>query len=133
MAIIILPQIINAKTSLTNIITANIGVRISIYIINFWKMPKHFYIQWKMLKDLCDCANVARGKVFPYNFPRLFARTFYPLQKDIVRIADLCYINRDHWSDTLSQNTIKYAIARRVNIINVLEVDGERTSTLSRQ
>ena len=45
----------------------------------------------------------------------------------------VCYINRDHWSDTLSQNTIKYAIARRVNIINVLEVDGERTSTLSRQ
>jgi len=44
---------------------------------------------WKMLKNLCESANVARCKVFPHNFRHLFARTFYSLQKDIVRLADV--------------------------------------------
>lgn len=44
---------------------------------------------WKMLKDLCESANVSRSKVFPHNFRHLFARTFYSLQKDIVRLADI--------------------------------------------
>ena len=44
---------------------------------------------WKMLKDLCESAGVARSKVFPHNFRHLFARTFYSLQKDIVRLADI--------------------------------------------
>ena len=44
---------------------------------------------WKMLKGLCKAAGVARGKVFPHNFRHLFARTFYSLQKDIVRLADI--------------------------------------------
>ena len=44
---------------------------------------------WKMLKDLCESADVSKDKVFPHNFRHLFARTFYSLQKDIVRLADL--------------------------------------------
>ena len=44
---------------------------------------------WKMLKDLCESANVDNTKVFPHNFRHLFARTFYSLQKDIVRLADI--------------------------------------------
>ncbi len=44
---------------------------------------------WKMLKDLCESAGVSKGKVFPHNFRHLFARTFYSLQKDIVRLADV--------------------------------------------
>ena len=44
---------------------------------------------WKMLKDLCDTAGVSKDKVFPHNFRHLFARTFYSLQKDIVRLADI--------------------------------------------
>lgn len=44
---------------------------------------------WKMLKNLCDTAGVSRNKVFPHNFRHLFARTFYSLQKDIVRLADI--------------------------------------------
>lgn len=31
----------------------------------------------------------AEDKVFPHNFRRLFARTFYSLQKGIVRLADI--------------------------------------------
>lgn len=44
---------------------------------------------WKMLKSLCEAAGVSRNKVFPHNFRHLFARTFYSLQKDIVRLADI--------------------------------------------
>lgn len=44
---------------------------------------------WKMLKTLCDSAGVSKDKVFPHNFRHLFARTYYSLQKDIVRLADI--------------------------------------------
>ena len=44
---------------------------------------------WRMLKDLCDSAGVSKDKVFPHNFRHLFARTFYSLQKDVVRLADI--------------------------------------------
>ena len=44
---------------------------------------------WKMLKALCETAGVSKNKVFPHNFRHLFARTYYSLQKDIVRLADI--------------------------------------------
>ncbi len=44
---------------------------------------------WKMMKALCESAGVERAKVFPHNLRHLFARTFYSLQKDIVRLADI--------------------------------------------
>lgn len=44
---------------------------------------------WKMLKNLCKSANVDHSKVFPHNLRHLFARAFYSLQKDIVRLADI--------------------------------------------
>jgi len=51
--------------------------------------PLDRYAIWKMLKDLCESAGVSKDKVFPHNFRHLFARTFYSLQKDIVRLADI--------------------------------------------
>lgn len=44
---------------------------------------------WKMMKALCKIANVEKSKVFPHNLRHLFARTFYNIQKDIVRLADI--------------------------------------------
>ncbi len=44
---------------------------------------------WKMLKVLCDEAEVSKEKVFPHNFRHLFARTYYSIKKDIVRLADI--------------------------------------------
>lgn len=44
---------------------------------------------WRMLKELCVSAGVSKEKVFPHNFRHLFARTYYSLQKDIVRLADI--------------------------------------------
>lgn len=44
---------------------------------------------WKMLKKLCESAGVSKDKVFPHNFRHLFARTYYSIEKDVVRLADI--------------------------------------------
>ena len=44
---------------------------------------------WKMLKNLCESAGVSKDKVFPHNFRHLFARTYYSIEKDVVRLADI--------------------------------------------
>ncbi len=44
---------------------------------------------WKMMKSLCKSAGVNKEKVFPHNLRHLFARTYYSIQKDIVRLADI--------------------------------------------
>jgi len=44
---------------------------------------------WADMKKLCDSAGVSKEKVFPHNLRHLFARTYYSIQKDIVRLADI--------------------------------------------
>jgi site-specific recombinase XerD len=44
---------------------------------------------WREMKKLCDRAGVPREKVFPHNLRHLFARTFYALEKDIAKLADI--------------------------------------------
>ena len=44
---------------------------------------------WKLMKDLCESAGVSKDKVFPHNLRHLFARTYYSLEKDVVRLADI--------------------------------------------
>lgn len=44
---------------------------------------------WRDMKNLCNAAHVDPEKVFPHNLRHLFARAFYALEKDIVRLADL--------------------------------------------
>ena len=44
---------------------------------------------WKMMQSLCDDANVSKSKVFPHNLRHLFAKRYYSLHKDIVRLADI--------------------------------------------
>ena len=44
---------------------------------------------WRDMKALCEQAGVSPEKVFPHNLRHLFARTFYSLEKDIIRLADL--------------------------------------------
>ena len=44
---------------------------------------------WKAMKQLCESVGVSKDKVFPHNLRHLFARTYYSLQKDIVRLADI--------------------------------------------
>lgn len=44
---------------------------------------------WKMMKGLCQEAGIAKSKVFPHNLRHLFARTYYNIEKDISKLADI--------------------------------------------
>lgn len=44
---------------------------------------------WREMKALCEQAGVEPGKVFPHNLRHLFARTFYRIEKDIAKLADI--------------------------------------------
>ena len=44
---------------------------------------------WREMKALCKQANVPPTKVFPHNLRHLFARTFYGIEKDIAKLADI--------------------------------------------
>lgn len=44
---------------------------------------------WREMKSLCKDANVNPQKVFPHNLRHLFACTFYGIEKDIVKLADI--------------------------------------------
>lgn len=44
---------------------------------------------WAKMKALCQKAGVTPGKVFPHNLRKLFARTFYGIEKDIAKLADI--------------------------------------------
>lgn len=44
---------------------------------------------WRQMKDLCEQAGVSPQKVFPHNLRHLFARTFYSIEKDIAKLADI--------------------------------------------
>lgn len=44
---------------------------------------------WREMKNLCEQAGVNPQKVFPHNLRHLFARTFYGIEKDIAKLADI--------------------------------------------
>ncbi len=44
---------------------------------------------WREMKALCEQAGVNPNKVFPHNLRHLFARTFYRIEKDIAKLADI--------------------------------------------
>ena len=86
MRVVILPDALCAML-LRYVRTQNITGG-SVFVSKNGKPLDHTNI-WKLMKALCESANVPREKVFPHNLRHLFARTFYALQKDIVRLADI--------------------------------------------
>lgn len=44
---------------------------------------------WAKMKGLCKAAGVNPSKVFPHNLRKLFARTFYKIEKNISKLADI--------------------------------------------
>lgn len=44
---------------------------------------------WREMKSLCEQADVSSQKVFPHNLRHLFARTFYGIEKDMAKLADI--------------------------------------------
>ena len=44
---------------------------------------------WREMKMICKDACVRETKVFPHNLRHLFARTYYTMEKDIAKLADV--------------------------------------------
>lgn len=44
---------------------------------------------WREMKQLCKDAQVDEKKVFPHNLRHLFARSYYAMEKDLFRLADI--------------------------------------------
>ena len=44
---------------------------------------------WAEMKALCKAAGIAAEKVFPHNLRHLFAREFYRICRDVVKLADI--------------------------------------------
>lgn len=52
-------------------------------------MPMNRSNIWAQMKKLCGIAGVNPAKVFPHNLRKLFARTFYKIERDIAKLADI--------------------------------------------
>lgn len=59
-----------------------------VFVTRSGKPLNRSYI-WAIMKKLCAAAGVAPSKVFPHNLRHLFACTFYAIEKDLVRLADI--------------------------------------------
>ena len=60
----------------------------SIFITRSGK-PISRHTIWREMKSLCEQANVLPSKVFPHNLRHLFARIFYGIEKDVIKLADI--------------------------------------------
>ena len=53
------------------------------------KTPLDRSTVWRRMKALCERAGVDPRKVFPHSLRHLFARVFYSVEKDLLRLADI--------------------------------------------
>lgn len=65
------------------------GISSSVIFITRNGKPLNRSNIWAQMKSLCQAAHVAPSKVFPHNLRKLFARTFYCIEKDIAKLADI--------------------------------------------
>lgn len=74
---------------------------------------------WRDMKNLCESARVSPEKVFPHNLRHLFARSFYSLEKDISRLADV--LGHSSISTTrIYTMESGYNHFRQVNLLNLV-------------
>ena len=65
------------------------GIRDGIIFVTRSGKPLDRSNIWAQMKRLCQAAGVNPSKVFPHNLRKLFARTFYGIEKDIAKLADI--------------------------------------------
>ena len=76
------------KKKLLNYIKAK-GITTGCIFITKSSKPMSRCNIWREMKALCEQAGVSPDKVFPHNLRHLFARTFYGIEKDIAKLADI--------------------------------------------
>lgn len=67
----------------------NMGITTGCIFVTKMGKPVNRCNIWREMKALCEQAGVSPNKVFPHNLRHLFARTFYSIEKDIAKLADL--------------------------------------------
>lgn len=65
------------------------GIRSGAVFVTGRGKPLTRHAVWREMKSLCKAAQVSPSKVFPHNLRHLFARTFYRIEKDIAKLADI--------------------------------------------
>ncbi len=65
------------------------GIRSGAVFVTGHGKPLTRHAVWREMKSLCKDARVSPSKVFPHNLRHLFARTFYKIEKDIAKLADI--------------------------------------------
>ena len=65
------------------------GIKSGVLFITKSGKPLNRSNIWREMKGLCKQAGVSPQKVFPHNLRHLFARTFYGIEKDIAKLADI--------------------------------------------
>lgn len=65
------------------------GIKAGSVFITRNKRPLDRSNIWRAMKALCKKAGVSPEKVYPHNLRHLFARVFYSLERDIVKLADV--------------------------------------------
>ncbi len=65
------------------------GIRQGVIFLSRNGLPLDRSWIWAQMKNLCALAGVLESKVFPHNLRKLFSRTFYGLEKDIAKLADI--------------------------------------------
>lgn len=65
------------------------GIRAGAVFLDRRGNPLNRSVIWAQMKALCRAAKVKAGKVFPHNLRKLFARTFYGIEKDLAKLADV--------------------------------------------
>lgn len=65
------------------------GIKSGMVFVTKKRKPLNRSNIWREMKELCKKAGVSPNKVFPHNLRHLFARTFYGIEKDIAKLADI--------------------------------------------
>ncbi|MBQ8603734.1 MAG: tyrosine-type recombinase/integrase [Oscillospiraceae bacterium] len=69
--------------------TKKTGISTGVIFMSRKRTPLNRSTIWAQMKNLCKKAGVFPEKVFPHNLRKLFARTFYSIEKDIAKLADI--------------------------------------------
>lgn len=65
------------------------GVTTGCVFVTKNKKPLDRSAVWRQMKALCERAKVDARKVFPHSLRHLFAKVFYSVEKDLLRLADI--------------------------------------------
>lgn len=76
---------------------------------------------WRDMKKLCEAAHVSPEKVFPHNLRHLFARAFYDIEKDIVRLSDILGHSNVSTTRIYTMDSGREHL-RQVNLMNLVVV-----------